>query len=132
MYAVALRVVVVGTLVLVAGCSPGPAVGFDAEAFYSANCMDCHGGAEGGAMSDLPPRHNANGHTWHHGDCVLADIIRDGAGPRPGLPTEVPTMPAFDDQLDDGQIAALIEHMRAWWTPEQRSQQEATTRQVCG
>lgn len=120
------------TVVLVTGCATDTAAGFDAEAFYGANCMDCHGGPEGGTVSDLPPRHNANGHTWHHGDCVLAETIRDGTVPRPGLPTQVPPMPAFGDQLDDGQIAALIDHMRSWWTPDQQRQQEATTRQECG
>jgi hypothetical protein len=36
------------------------------------------------------------------------------------------------NQLDDAQIAALIDHTRDWWTPEQQSEQEATTRQECG
>jgi len=36
------------------------------EAIYVANCQTCHGGRTGGSMMEYPPRHNANGHTWHH------------------------------------------------------------------
>ncbi len=124
------RLAVVVALTFTPGCTVTADTDFDAGASYAANCMSCHGGAAGGTISDLPPVHNANGHTWHHGDCVIAEIIRDGSGPRPGLPTDVPTMPAFD-QLTDDQVDALIDHLRDWWTPEQRQAQRQTTARAC-
>jgi hypothetical protein len=56
------------------------------EDLYRANCMDCHGGASGGNIADVPPPHNAEGHTWHHGDCELAEMTRR-AVPTGGLST---------------------------------------------
>lgn len=125
-------VIAIGTVAATGCATTTTATGFDAAAFYGANCMSCHGAAEGGTISDLPPRHNANGHTWHHGDCVIADTIINGAGPRPGLPADVATMPPFGDQLDEEEIAAVIDHMRAWWTVDQQQAQAATTQQACG
>lgn len=54
-----------------------PATDFSAQelrgrTIYAANCASCHGGLTGGTMMDYPPRHNANGHTWHHPDCQLS------------------------------------------------------------
>jgi hypothetical protein len=63
---------------------------------YDTHCIGCHGGATGGSIDDIPPAHNAEGHTWPHADCQLIEIIRDGlasggSGPngpgrRPGVP----------------------------------------------
>ncbi len=44
------------------------------EQVYNANCLSCHLGPVGGTTQDYPPRHNANGHTWHHPDCALKRI----------------------------------------------------------
>ncbi|MBI3741811.1 MAG: cytochrome c, partial [Chloroflexi bacterium] len=49
------------------------------EKLYNDNCLVCHLGREGGTMMDYPPRHNANGHTWHHPDCELTYIILYGS-----------------------------------------------------
>ena len=48
-----------------AGASEGAQRG---EALYDEKCASCHGGDSGGEISDSPPPHNANGHTWHHAD----------------------------------------------------------------
>lgn len=98
---------------------------------YERSCASCHGGATGGSISDIPPPHNAEGHTWHHGDCVLADIIRDGPAPRPGAPDDFPTMPAFGDDLHDDDIDAILAYIRTWWTEEQREFQAERTRTDC-
>lgn len=49
----------------VAGCDAGSTdeeVGSVRGAeLYEANCVSCHGGATGGEISDIPPRHNAEG-----------------------------------------------------------------------
>jgi S-disulfanyl-L-cysteine oxidoreductase SoxD len=101
------------------------------EAIYESSCMGCHGGAEGGAISDIPPRHNAQGHTWHHADCELLDIIADGLPDRPGLPEDAPTMPAFGDDLDADDRRAVLAYIKTWWTPDQLASQRRTTEQVC-
>jgi hypothetical protein len=53
---------------------------------YYQNCMACHGGPTGGQIDDIPPPHNAQGHTWHHPDCELEQIVLEGMPPRPGFP----------------------------------------------
>jgi mono/diheme cytochrome c family protein len=117
-------------LLAATACAGTPVEEFDAAAFYESNCMRCHAGATGGDIGSLPPVHNANGHTWHHGDCLLAETIRDGAPRRPGLPADVPTMPPFS-QLDSEQVDALIDHMQTWWTPEQLAEQVQSTAAAC-
>lgn len=101
------------------------------EAIYEANCVGCHGGPEGGTIADLPPRHNAEGHTWHHADCLLLDIIAEGAPARPGLPDDVPTMPPFADEFDADDRRAVLQFIKTWWTDEQRAFQDQTTAQTC-
>jgi mono/diheme cytochrome c family protein len=95
---------------------------------YQAHCVACHGGPTGGSISDIPPRHNAEGHTWHHADCDLVDIVRDGLPPRAGHPE----MPGFEDQLTDDEILLVLEHIKTWWEPDQREFQEHATAQACG
>jgi mono/diheme cytochrome c family protein len=101
------------------------------EDLYRANCMDCHGGATGGDITDVPPPHNAEGHTWHHGDCELVEMTRQGMPARPGSPADTPAMPAFADELSEDDIEAILAYIRTWWTPEQREHQERVTEQVC-
>src|SRR5712691_1994929 len=75
------------------------------EAIYNANCVSCHGGRTGGGMMDYPPRHNANGHTWHHPDCELTAIVREGSNEMMDAmremmaPPDAPNMRAFRDRL---------------------------------
>src|SRR5712691_11667004 len=69
--------------------------------YVTANCASCHGGPTGGDMMDYPPRHNSNGHTWHHPDCDLKQIIRDGGDEMTAYmrdmmaPPGAPKMPAW-------------------------------------
>ena len=104
---------------------------------YAENCMSCHGGATGGSMMDYPPRHNANGHTWHHGDCELKQVIRTGSTPmtemmrRMMASPDAPRMPAFRDRLSDEEIDAVLGYIKTLWTPGQRGFQEQVTREEC-
>ena len=100
------------------------------EELYGAYCIDCHGGATGGDVADIPPPHNAQGHTWHHGDCELVEWTLEGTPPRP-LPPDTPPMPAFGDELDEADVRAILAYIKTWWTPEQRQHQERVTEQVC-
>jgi mono/diheme cytochrome c family protein len=98
------------------------------EALYQANCQRCHGGATGGSMMDMPPRHNANGHTWHHADQQLIDTVLNGSGQMgemmrgmmgdPGV-----RMPAFRDVLTEEDVRAILAYIKTWWTEEQRRTQ---------
>jgi mono/diheme cytochrome c family protein len=79
----------------------------------------------------MPPRHNAEGHTWHHADCDLLEIIAEGLPDRPGLPDDVPTMPAFGEDLEVEDQRAVLAFIKTWWTSDQRSSQQQATEQVC-
>lgn len=102
------------------------------EELYEANCASCHGGATGGDIADIPPRHNAEGHTWHHPDCELIEIVQDGMPRRPGLPDDAPTMPAFGDRLEEEDIQAILAHIKTWWDDDQLDFQGQVTRQAAG
>lgn len=105
---------------------------------YETSCSVCHGSSTGGDITDYPPKHNANGHTWEHGDCELAEVIRIGQGAltesmrRSTPPPGALTMPAFRDRLSDAQIADTIAYVKTMWTPEERASQERLTRERCG
>lgn len=108
------------------GFDPDPEVVARGEQLYAASCVQCHGGPTGGQISDIPPRHNDQGHTWHHADCLLTDIVLDGRPPRPGASGDQ-IMPAFRDELTDAEVDAILTYLKTWWTDEQRrSQAEAT------
>ena len=108
--------------------------GFDV---YVANCASCHGGPTGGGMMDYPPRHNASGHTWHHPDCELKQIVRDGSNEMTDMmrqmmaPSNAPTMRPFKDRLSDEEIDAVLAFIKTMWTPEERDAQATVTRQSC-
>jgi mono/diheme cytochrome c family protein len=97
------------------------------ERLYNMHCVACHGGPSGGTISDIPPRHNAQGHTWHHPDCQLVGIVLEGMPPREGFPT----MPAFADDLDENDVGAILAHIKTWWEPDQVEFQADITDQVC-
>jgi mono/diheme cytochrome c family protein len=108
------------------------------EQIYSASCASCHGGPTGGAITDYPPKHNANGHTWQHGDCELEAVIRTGTGlrhqveTRPANPPAALAMPAWRERLTDQQISDVITYIKTLWTAGQRASQDALTRDRCG
>lgn len=105
---------------------------------YQASCSGCHGGATGGTIDDYPPRHNANGHTWQHGDCELVAVIRTGVGlpseesRRPAAAAPALSMPAFSGRLTDEEVADVIAFIRTMWTDAERAFQETRTRERCG
>lgn len=109
------------------------------EALYDANCRSCHGGATGGQMMDIPPTHNANGHTWHHPDCQLIDVVLNGSGEMGemmrrmmGVPEDTPRMPAFKGKLSEEDVEAILAYIKTWWTEEQRQAQARITEGQCG
>ncbi len=112
------------------GAGPDPDVVARGEQLYTASCVQCHGGPAGGQIGDMPPRHNAQGHTWHHADCVLTDIVLDGLPARPGASGDN-IMPAFRDQLTKADVDATLTYLKTWWTDEQQRHQAEVTAAEC-
>lgn len=88
-------------------------------------------------MMDYPPRHNSNGHTWHHPDCELTLIVREGGDEMTAMmremmaPPGAPKMEAFKDRLSDSEIQATLAYIKTLWTPDERDAQAAVTHDSC-
>ncbi len=102
------------------------------QALYAANCARCHGDTGAGANNWKvrdpdgalpPPPLDATGHTWHHGDGLLAGIIREGCAIYQ-VGTAPCNMPAFPD-LTDFEVVAILSLLKSWWGPDERGFQEA-------
>ena len=100
---------------------------------YIQNCASCHGENGEGQFPDAPmqpdstgrigaPPHNGEGHTWHHDDDLLYQIVREGGM---GNAQMFYPMPAFGEQLSEEEIEAVIFYIRTFWTEEQRQSQQA-------
>lgn len=128
-----------------AACLPGSPFGKDegsaalarGQQIYNSTCIACHGGPTGGGMMDYPPRHNANGHTWHHPDCELKQVIRNGGNAMTEqmremmAPPDAPRMPAFRDTLSDDDIDGVLAFIKTMWTDNERRFQAQVTREAC-
>ncbi|MCL6499454.1 MAG: cytochrome c, partial [Firmicutes bacterium] len=75
--------------------------------------------------------------TWHHPDCQLKEIIKNGgdemtaAMRRMMAPPNAPRMPAFRDILTDEDIDSILAFIKTWWTQEQRDFQAQVTQSRC-
>lgn len=121
-----LRIAIRGALVgmammtlalLVSGCSKsdgGDDLAAQGEPLYAQNCQSCHGDATTGAgrLTALIPSHGQDGHTWHHADGQLADIIL-GRFTYPGR-----EMPSFEDTLTEDQVEAILAYLKLGWNEE--------------
>jgi mono/diheme cytochrome c family protein len=95
---------------------------------YNQYCANCHGVDLEGVSnwkesqpdgSFLPPPHDNSGHSWHHPDPVLIEIITNG-----GDPTLYNTkMPGFKDQLTEMEIKAVLDYIKSYWGQEEREYQ---------
>jgi mono/diheme cytochrome c family protein len=100
-----------------------PALVATGQAVYLQHCAACHGSnLEGqpdwqrrGADGRLPaPPHDVTGHTWHHPDRVLFDIVMDGvekhapAGYRSN-------MPAYRGVLSAQEAWAVLAYIKSTW-----------------
>ena len=102
---------------------------------YEANCASCHGfGLEGqpdwrqrGPDGVLPaPPHNETGHTRHHHDALLFDIVKLGG--QALMPQGVTSgMPAYGDVLNDREIESSLAYIKSRWPGKIRRQQEMRT-----
>ena len=105
-------------LLLIVGCtSQSQTVGKTIDpgiSLYAENCQGCHGDAKTGqgAIGDAAV-HGPEGHTWHHADGQLTEIIL-GQLDYPGR-----TMPSFADTLEEEDVAAILDYFKTNWEADQ-------------
>lgn len=109
------------------------------QEIYETHCASCHGeNLEGEPnwqvqnedKSFRAPPHNADGHTWHHGDKVLIETIELGGARLPANIGGTSKMPAFTDVLSDEEIVAVLTYIKSTWPDDIRAiQWEQTIRE---
>jgi len=106
------------------------------EALYRAHCASCHGANLEGQPDWRtrqpsgrlpPPPHDAGGHTWHHPDEVLLQIVREGPAFYADLGVQT-DMPAFGAALSEGDMAAVIAYIKSRWPAEVQARQAQANR----
>lgn len=122
----------------VASTSAAPAAGIDdprltsaeparielGRSTYAQHCASCHGlQGEGQADWKIPnedgslpaPPHDVSGHTWHHADAQLLEIIAQGGTVY--MPES--TMPGFANLLSQAEMEAVLAYIKRWWGPDE-------------
>lgn len=103
------------------------------QELYNQYCAACHGISGEGQPdwktpnedgSFKPPPHDATGHTWHHADDLLIELVTKGSD----FPQS--QMPTFGEQLSDEEVQAILEYLKSWWGPEERAFQWQVTWQT--
>src|SRR3972149_3030512 len=91
---------------------------------YAKNCAACHGPELQGAPdwkrplpdgSLSPPPHDDSGHTWHHPDSLLLEIIANG-----GDPVNNSKMPAFGGELSPDEMRSILDFIKSKWGKDSR------------
>ena len=99
-------------------------------AVYRSSCAACHGpNLEGAAdwkdRNDdgtwRPPPMDSTGHTWHHSDSLLTNIITNGSNDPDSA------MVGWGESLSTAEIAAVIEFFKSTWGPDERAFQWTVT-----
>lgn len=102
------------------------------ESVYRQHCASCHGANLKGQpswMSRKPdgrlpaPPHDETGHTWHHADAQLFEITKHGMKPPLAPEGYQSDMPAFEAQLSDEQIRAVLAYIKSRWPADIRERQ---------
>ncbi|GAB4175284.1 MAG: hypothetical protein OHK0026_16570 [Rhodocyclaceae bacterium] len=98
------------------------------KALYERNCASCHGARLEGQADwrrrrpdgRMPaPPHDRSGHTWHHPDDVLFEIVKEGLVPGGNAPPGyLSDMPAFGRVLSDDEIRATLAYIESGWPEE--------------
>lgn len=127
-------------LVLLGGCGGSPAAQESptdpsqlatGKRVYDANCAACHGiNGEGQPNWKVPvngvfpaPPHDGSGHTWHHPDQVLLEVIANGGG----MPNSA--MPAYGEILTEEEQVAVLEYIKTFWGKQEIEFQTQVTQQ---
>ena len=91
------------------------------QKLFQQNCSVCHGAHGEGAKNwrtpdeqgkNPAPPLNGTGHTWHHSNNALTNVIRNGTGKIGG------NMPAWKDTLSDREIKLILTWIKAQWPDE--------------
>lgn len=107
---------------------------------YASHCASCHGASLQGQpewRQRLPngrlpaPPHDKTGHTWHHPDAMLFDMVRNGLVPGKTAPPGYESdMPAYGKILTDEEITAVLAYIKSSWPPNVlEAQKEVTSQQ---
>ncbi len=101
---------------------------------YASQCAACHGAKLEGQPEwrtrrpdgRLPaPPHDETGHTWHHPDAVLFDIVKNGLVAGKTAPDGYQSdMPAYAQVLSDEDITAVLAYIKSTWPAEIRDMQK--------
>lgn len=104
---------------------------------YAQHCASCHGANLEGQpewRKRLPngrlpaPPHDESGHTWHHADAVLIDIVQNSLVPGRTAPDGYQTdMPAYGKTLSDEDIVAVLAYIKSKWPAEALEMQKNVT-----
>lgn len=103
------------------------------EKIYVQYCAACHGATLEGQpdwRTRLPngrlpaPPHDESGHTWHHADMLLFDIVKHGLVPGKTAPPGYESdMPGYSAILSDMEIMAVLAYIKSTWPKEVREMQ---------
>jgi mono/diheme cytochrome c family protein len=102
----------------------------DGAALYASACAACHQATGQGLPGVFPP---LAGSEWVNGnEATLAAIVLHGVnGPLTVMGSSYSgAMPAFKQQLDDAQIAAVLSHLRSQWGNGSASVEASTVAKV--
>lgn len=126
------------TLLLLTACTKtkeGKAELVLGQAVYEANCASCHGlqgegqpnwkEADKNGVRPAPP-HDSTGHTWHHSDSLLLEIIAKGSA-APGS-----TMIGYEHILSQEEMNASLEYIKTFWGNEEVEFQEQVSGRAGG
>jgi mono/diheme cytochrome c family protein len=61
-----------------------------------------------------PPPQDSSGHTWHHSDQLLVQIISEGSD------FDKSTMPPFGLVLTEDEIRSILDFLKSTWGPDER------------
>lgn len=137
-----LLLVAAGAILLAGQGLPRPVTTADPEQvalgaeIYAENCASCHGVDGVGGNPEAPlqpdengkypaPPHDAAGHTWHHPDWQLVQIVREGSS----YDDFVSEMPGFADTLNDDEIEAVFVYIKTLWDGDQLEHQATVSAQ---
>jgi len=103
---------------------------------YQENCASCHGAnLEGQPNWQTPlengrlpaPPHDQNGHTWHHSERFLIEIMKKGVQRFAGVKYET-DMPVYEGILTDDEIIAVLSFIKSTWPEIIRSRHDQLSR----
>ncbi len=118
--------------------APGPAQQALGGTLYGAHCAACHGTELEGepnwrrrkpdGLLPAPP-HDETGHTWHHPDGQLFEIVKFGTAALIG-PNYQTAMGPFGELLSDDEIRAVLAYIKTRWPENIRARQAAITKRA--